>query len=247
MAVLTGRVSALLRLTGIQATWSYERMQGVGLGSAAEPLLRGLFGGDGPRYREALGRATGFFNANPYLASAAVGAEARAEADGVPGPQIERLRTALCGPLGSLGDRLFWTGLVPALASAAIVGVALGFGVWPVLAFVLIHNLLRGGLSVWLLELGWQHGIGIGAAISGSVLPRASTVVGRAAAYLGAAMLPIAGTWLLRGAGRGDLLGVIGLMAGLLVLRRLAGSRGSALMLTLAAAVSVILWHWGTA
>jgi hypothetical protein len=46
---------------------------------------------------------------------------------------------------------------------------------------------------------------------------------------------------------RGDLLEVIGLMAGLLVLRRLAGSRGSALMLTLAAAVSVILWHWGTA
>jgi mannose/fructose/N-acetylgalactosamine-specific phosphotransferase system component IID len=247
MAVLRGRTRALLRLISIQSTWSYERMQGVGLGYGAEPLLRGLFGRDGPRYREALGRATGFFNANPYLAAAAVGAEARAEADGTPGPQIERLRTALCGPLGSLGDRLFWTGLVPALASAAIAAVALGSGVWPVLAFVLVHNLIRGGLGIWLLELGWQHGIGIGAAISASLLPRASTAVGRAAAVLGAAALPIAGTWLLRGAGRGELVGVIALMVGLLLLRRLAGSRGSALTLTLAAAGCVIFWHWGTA
>ena len=247
MAVLTGRIRTLLRLTSIQATWSYDRMQGVGLGYGAEPLLRGLFGGDGPRYREALGRASGFFNANPYLAPAAVGAEARAEADGIPGPQIERLRTALCGPLGSLGDRLFWTGLVPALASAAVAGVALGSGVWAVLVFVLVHNLVRGVLSIWLLELGWRHGVGIGGAISMSLLPRACTVLGRSAAFLGAAVLPIAGTWLLRGVGRRELVGVIALMIGLLVLRRLVGSRGSALMLTLAAAGCVILWHWGTA
>ena len=30
-----------------------------------------------------------------------------------PAPQIARLRTALCSPLGALGDELFWAGLVP--------------------------------------------------------------------------------------------------------------------------------------
>ena len=117
MARVRGRTRALIRLLGVQAAWNYERMQGTGMGHAAEPVLRAAFADDRARYRESLGRASAFFNANPYLAAAAVGAEARAEADGAPGPQVERLRIALCGPLGSLGDRLFWTGLVPGLAA----------------------------------------------------------------------------------------------------------------------------------
>ena len=105
MARLKGGTRALIRLLGVQASWNYERMQGTGVGHAAEPVLRAAFEGDTARYRETLGRASAFFNANPYVAAAAVGAEARAEVDGVPAQQVDRLRTALCGPLGSLGDR----------------------------------------------------------------------------------------------------------------------------------------------
>jgi PTS system mannose-specific IID component len=248
MGGLTHRGRALFRLAGIQASWSYERMQGVGLGHALEPLLEDTLRGDGTRSRAALARATGFFNANPYLAAAAAGAEARVEADGVPGPQIERLRTALCGPLGALGDRLFWTGLVPALASAAIAAVALGAGLWPIVVFVVLHNLLRTGLGLWLLQLGWDSGLHLGGAINASFLPRAGTVVERLAAFLGGAALPIAAVWLFRGSAmRADLAGVAVLMVGLLLLRRVAGARTSALMLTLVVGAAVIIWQWGTA
>ena len=247
MARLSGRSRALVRLFSLQASWTYERMQGVGVGFAVEPLLRPLGSADDPRFREALGRAAGFFNANPFLAPAAVGAEARAEFDGVPGPQVERLRTALCGPLGSLGDRLFWTGLVPALASATVAAVALGAGPWPVLAFVVVHNVIRIGLAAWLLDLGWRHGLRVGGAISASVLPRASTLAGLAAAAVGAFALPPAADWLMGDETPREVLGVLVLIATLLVVRRIAGHRASAAALTLALAAGVLLWHWSTA
>lgn len=245
MAGMKGGTRALVRLLGIQAAWNYERMQGTGMGHAAEPVLRAAFPGDPARYRETLGRASGFFNANPYLAAAAVGAEARAEADGVPGPQVERLRTALCGPLGSLGDRLFWTGLVPALASAAVAGVALGLGWWPVLGFLVVHNAIRFLLGPWLLHLGWNHGVQVGAAILRSPLPRASALAGYLAAFLGGMAIPLVARRFLADTGPMDLVGAGALLTGALVVRKVAGPRLSALPLTLTAALAVLLWHWG--
>jgi hypothetical protein len=60
--------------------------------------------------------------------------------------------------------------------------------------------------------------------------------------------LPIAAVWLFRGSAmRADLAGVAVLMVGLLLLRRVAGARTSALMLTLAVGAAIILWQWGTA
>src|SRR5205823_6169424 len=118
---------SLLRLFTVQGSWNYERMQGVGMGVAEEPLLRDLrVAGDGAAYRSAVARGAHFFNAHPYLCGLAVGAAARAEHEGVPPEQVERLRTALCGPLGSLGDRLVWAGWLPFTSGLALIGVAAG-------------------------------------------------------------------------------------------------------------------------
>src|SRR5439155_1196134 len=95
------------RLFTVQGSWSYERLQGIGVGVAEEPLLRDLqAAGNGAAYRAAVARGAHFFNAHPYLCGLAVGAAARAEHEGATPNQVERLRSALCGPLGSLGDRL---------------------------------------------------------------------------------------------------------------------------------------------
>src|SRR4029450_12988160 len=94
---------------------------GSGGGSCVEPALRLLPGGKGgTAYRAALARQCQYFNAHPYLASVAVGALARAELDGEPPARIERFRGALCGPLGSVGDRLVWASLLPACSLAAL-------------------------------------------------------------------------------------------------------------------------------
>src|SRR5206468_735375 len=111
----------------VQGSWNYERMQGVGIGVAEEPLLRDLraeVGDDGVAYRAAVARGAHFFNAHPYLCGLAVGAAARAEHDGVPPEQVERLRAALPLVAQYLSGALFgWARL--ALAGVVAGGFAL--------------------------------------------------------------------------------------------------------------------------
>jgi mannose PTS system EIID component len=233
----------LLRLLALQASWSYERMQGIGIAWAAEPALRDLFGQNEAKYREALARAALFFNANPYFAAGAIGAELRAEADGVPGPQVERLRTALCGPLGALGDRLFWAGVVPALGAGTALAIALGAGPWPVVGAVLVHNAIRLVLGRWLLRLGWQEGVRIGSAIGASAIPRLGDLAVAAAAFLCGVAVPVTGAWFLRQAAPGELVAVAVFMAAAILLRRLMGPRASPRRLSLIGGVAVIAWH----
>jgi mannose/fructose/N-acetylgalactosamine-specific phosphotransferase system component IID len=77
---MNGRLRAMLRLFAVQGTWNYERMLGVGMGYAAEPLLEDLKAVDPVRHGEAVVRSTEFFNCNPNLAGLALGATAGIEA-----------------------------------------------------------------------------------------------------------------------------------------------------------------------
>ena len=187
-----GFTRAFLRLLSVQGAWNFERMTGIGMGYAAEPLLEDLKAVDPARHAEAAVRSAEYFNSHPYLAGLALGALARAEYDQVPGAQIDRLRTALTGPLGSLGDQFFWAGLVPALIGGAIIGVAAGYGWWAVAAAVLLYNVVRVGTGVWALRTGLEHGMKVGAALGGSWLPRALPRIGIAAGLLAGMALPLA-------------------------------------------------------
>ena len=193
---MTGRWRALLRLLAVQGTWNYERMLGVGMGYAAEPLLEDLKTVDPVRHGEAVVRSAEFFNCNPNLAGLALGATARAEYEAVPGAQIARLRTALCSPLGALGDELFWAGLVPALVGAALAAVVLGAGWWAIVGFLVLYNARpardrRAGRS----GPGCDAGMRVGAAIGASWVPRAvgADRPGRRASRVGLAIPLVAG------------------------------------------------------
>lgn len=195
----TGRVRAFLRLFAIQGDWNYERMLGVGMGYAAEPLLDELRTRDPARHTAAVVRSAEFFNCNPNLAGLALGALARAERDGVPGEQVSRLRTALCGPLGAIGDRLFWAGVVPALSALAIAAVVLGAGAWAIAGFLLAYNTLRVGTAWWSLRTGLHEGLQVGGAVGRSWLPRAAERVGPMAGFAVGLAIPLAGRWLMQG------------------------------------------------
>ncbi|HRP08303.1 MAG TPA: PTS system mannose/fructose/sorbose family transporter subunit IID, partial [Gemmatimonadales bacterium] len=133
----------MIRLLGVQAAWTYERMSGIGVGHAAAPLLRELYRDRDPvERRAAVARSAEYFNSHPYLAGVAVGAVVSAERDGVPGAAISRLRTALSGPLGALGDQLIWAGEVPLLMGLALAAAPF-IGWWSVVLVLLVHNLLR--------------------------------------------------------------------------------------------------------
>lgn len=198
---MTGRLRALWRLLALQATWNFERMQGIGMGHAAEPLLEELKESDAARQADAVVRSAEFFNCHPYLAGVALGATVRAEYEGVPGAQIVRLRTALCGPLGALGDRLFWIGVVPLMMSAAALAVVEGAGLAAILALLVVYNALRLATGVWALEAGLRAGIRVSGEISGSWLTRAAERVGPAAGFMVGLAIPKVAASLLAGVG----------------------------------------------
>jgi mannose/fructose/N-acetylgalactosamine-specific phosphotransferase system component IID len=179
----------LLRLFTVQGSWNYERMLGIGFGVAGEPLVRDL---PPEQYRAAMARGAHFFNAHPYLCGLAVGAAARAEHDHVPPEQVERLRTALCGPLGSLGDRLVWAGWLPLNSGLALVGIALGMGWWAIAGFLAAYNLGHVGLRWWALRAGWAHGLRVVDALRHPFLQRAGAVLAPGMALATGAALPLA-------------------------------------------------------
>ena len=191
---LRTRMAIFMRLLAIQGSWNYEILLGNGIGFCIEPALRLLPGGvDSPAYRQALARQSHYFNAHPYLASVAVGALARAELDGEDPVRIERFRTALCGPLGSVGDRLVWAGWLPFCSLASL--AAFGFGASPlvvVVMFLVAYNVGHFGLRIWGLNTGWKHGLRVATALANPVLRHGPQQIARVAALATGIAIPLA-------------------------------------------------------
>jgi mannose PTS system EIID component len=219
------RIAMFVRLLAIQGSWNYELLLGNGIGFCVEPALRQLPGGkDGAAYREALGRESQYFNAHPYLASVAVGALARAELDREPADRIERFRTALCGPLGSVGDRLVWAGWLPFCSLLALAVFGLGGGPLVVLSvFLVTYNIGHFGVRIWGLRTGWDRGMRVAASLGNPVFRRGPQLIGRLAALATGVALPLALSRVI-GPGRALTGGVlIGVVLGALLIVRLQG------------------------
>jgi PTS system mannose-specific IID component len=240
---MNGRMRALLRLFAVQGTWNYERMLGVGMGYAAEPLLEDLKAIDPLRHGEAVVRSTEFFNCNPNLAGVALGATARAEYEGVAGAQIVRLRTALCSPLGALGDQFFWAGLVPVLIGGALIAVVLGAGWYAIGGFLLIYNAIRLWTSYWSLRIGMDAGMRVGAAIGNSWLPKAIERVGPAAGFALGAAIPAVASWYLKGFEWAAVIGTAGVAVAGVALTRWFGPTLTSLRFAIFAMVLLLFFR----
>ncbi|MEP6732443.1 MAG: PTS system mannose/fructose/sorbose family transporter subunit IID [bacterium] len=181
------------RTLAIQGSWNYETLLGNGVGFCVEPALRQLPGGiHSAAFKEAIARESTYFNAHPYMACVAVGALARAELSLVPPDRIERFRTALCGPLGSVGDRLVWAGWLPFCSLIAL--LAFGFRATPILVlaiFLLLYNAGHLALRIWGLHVGWTRGLGVASALANPVLRQGPTHLARAAAATAGIAVPL--------------------------------------------------------
>lgn len=160
----------------LQAYWSYDTMQGLGLALAMEPWLERLHG---RRVGAALGRYGGFFNTHPFMAPLTVGMLCGLEEEAAAAPEDKRaallkradaLKTAVACSLAGVGDALFWGALRPACAAAALVFgflAARPFGATGFGAMALLYLALYNAPALWLrwngLELGyrWKDAIAV--------------------------------------------------------------------------------------
>lgn len=161
----------------IQGSWNYRVMQGTGMAFAVLPVLRHLGLRDGD-LEDALGRHAEHFNAHPYLASVALGALARLEADGASPELVRRFRSAIRGPLGALGDRVVWATWLPVSAVTGLLLYWAGVpGGWAAAAFLVLYNALHLGLRLSGFRLGYEAGTGVGPRLKSLDLTRRAEVL----------------------------------------------------------------------
>ncbi|RMH63143.1 MAG: hypothetical protein D6677_07985 [Calditrichaeota bacterium] len=120
------KLNIFIRSMFIQSGWNYKGMISMGFSFALTPIARLYYGDDPKAYNHFLRRHMGFFNAHPYFASFALGAIARLEWDIKDGKvsveKEEHFKNVLIGPLGAIGDQLFWSIIRPATFVLGVLG-----------------------------------------------------------------------------------------------------------------------------
>lgn len=173
----TALTAAFVRTFAIQGSWNYRTLLGAGLAHAMLPLMKWIYAGDPVGLRESLRRHASSFNGHPYLCGMAVSALARLELEGLDPERIDRFRTALCSPLGALGDRSIWAGWRPFCLLAAVGGHLAGLSAWASVAlFLVVYNVGHLWVRIWAFREGWRKGFRVGEALAG--FPASRWVVG---------------------------------------------------------------------
>jgi len=177
-----GWAGGFARSFTIQGSWSYLYMIGSGFAFALRPLLRGSGRDDVDAVsRRHLER----FNAHPYLAGIALGVVARMESEDVDPQTIHRLKEAIQGSLGGLGDTLVWGAWRPATLLFALMVAAAGAPPWvPVLLFLGLYNAGHVALRWWGFKMGLDEGRDVATRLGRAELPRLAERVLAAATLL---------------------------------------------------------------
>ena len=180
-----------LRSFAIQGSWNYRSLIGTGFGYAILPVLRELYRDQPDKLDESVRRHTELFNSHPYFAPLALGAVAVLEAEEPP-EVVTRFKAAVRGSLGTLGDRLVWSGWRPICALSALTLAALGAPWWAAVGiYLLFYNIGHLALRVYSFRLGLNHGKRVGEELKRSSLHQAHTKLDVAGAVLVGMLLPL--------------------------------------------------------
>ena len=150
-----------VRASLLQATWNYERQQGLGWAWSLMPALDRVLPDRADRAAR-LAEHTAYFNTQPTLASVALGVvagmeEQRAQGGSVDADQVARVKGVLGSALAALGDRLFWFTLRPFAACVGLL-LAVGGSWFGAVALWLVYNLVHLGMR-W-RGVGWGYRAG---------------------------------------------------------------------------------------
>lgn len=187
-------VRIALRTVFIQAGFSPEAMQTLGLLYALDPAWRYLYPDPKDR-QDAVRRHLAPFNTHPYAAAALVGGilhyEARLSRGEASVEDVLRFKKTFMGPLAALGDGFYWLSLRPATGALSVALVPL-IGVWAPLVFIVTYNLVHLFTRSWLFVRGYQLGSGVVTRLSQLQVPRWSNRL----RSLTAAAAGVIGAWL---------------------------------------------------
>lgn len=166
------------RSLNLQASFNYERMQAGGWLHAILPGLKKIHTNKDD-LSTSMRHNLEFFNTHPFLVTFVMGIILSLEQAKADIPTIRAVRVAAMGPLGGIGDAIFWLTLVP--ISAGITSQMALDGNWfaPIL-FLLIFNIVQFAIRFWLMY--WSYDLGTNAI---GILTSNAKAFTRAASILG--------------------------------------------------------------
>lgn len=148
----------------IQSTWNAERLLGLGFCFCLIPVARRLFHSESDVI-DFLNRHLSFFNSHPYMATYALGAVANIEQQAIlkewkDKRPITVLKERTVGPLGAIGDTLFWQIFRPAFGVLAIALLFL-LGIWGSFIYLILYNIPHLYVRIRGLLAGYTKGFDI--------------------------------------------------------------------------------------
>lgn len=162
----------------LQASFNYERMQAAGWLYGILPGLEKIHK-DKDDLSASMAHNLEFFNTHPFLVNFVMGIVLSLEQNKADIPTIRAVRVAAMGPLGGIGDALFWFTLVPITAGITS-NMALTGNIAAPFVFLLVFNMAQFAIRYFLMH--WSYRLGTDAI---GVLTANAKEFTRAASILG--------------------------------------------------------------
>ena len=147
------------RSLNLQGSFNFERMQANGWLYSILPGLQKIHT-DKDDLAASMSHNLEFFNTHPFLVTFVMGIILSLEQNKVEIPTIRAVRVAAMGPLGGIGDALFWFTLVP-ITAGITAQMALDGNIIAPLLFLLVFNAVQFALRFWLMN--WSYKLGTSA------------------------------------------------------------------------------------
>jgi N-acetylgalactosamine PTS system EIID component len=140
----------------LQASFNYERMQAGGWLYSILPGLKKIHKNN-QDLSTSMKHNLEFFNCHPFLITFVMGIILSLEQKKADVQTIRSLRVAAMGPLGGIGDAIFWFTLLPISAGVGA-NLALQGSIAGPIVFLLMFNIVHLGLRFWLMHWSYKTG-----------------------------------------------------------------------------------------
>lgn len=140
----------------LQGSFNYERMQAAGWLYGIIPGLKKIHT-DKEDLSLSMQHNLEFFNTHPFLVTFVMGIVLSMEQEKSDIATIRAVRVAAMGPLGGIGDAIFWFTLVP-IAAGISANMALDGSIAGPIVFLLMFNVVQFAVRYWLMH--WSYNLG---------------------------------------------------------------------------------------
>ena len=162
----------------LQASFNYERMQACGWLWGMLPGLQKIHTNK-EDLKASMAHNLDFLNTHPFLVTFVMGIVLSLEQNKADTATIRSVRISAAGPLGGIGDALFWLTLVP-ITAGLTANMAMEGQIIGAVLFLIIFNAVQFAVRFGLMY--WSYGLGTKAVTlltsSAKELTRAASILG---------------------------------------------------------------------